>query len=128
MKKILTALVMMIICVSSVNAAILEGQWGAQQKMGGINFDTTFSIGKSSVTVTNLCTGFGTSVTAEVTVAAMYTDHTLTILESRQDQKSNGPLNCQVGAQQDTMNYSIQGNQLILTHANSADSFILIRK
>lgn len=109
-------------------SSTIEGNWGAKQESSGLTFEITFSISKNSVTVTNLCSGFGTSTTAQVTSASTYNDKTITVLESKQDQKSNGPLNCNVSTQPDTMNYSVQGNQLVFTHDGSPDSLILIKK
>lgn len=106
----------------------IEGNWGMQQSMNGINFNVTFSISNNSVTITNVCTGFGTTATVHVTVAASYDDSNLTIHETRQAQESNSGLNCNVGAQQDTMHYSVQGNALTFTHDGSSESFVLMRK
>ena len=109
-------------------SSTIEGNWGAKQEANGLTFEITFSISKNSVTVTNLCSGFGTSTTAQVTSASTYNDKTITLLETKQDQKSNGPLNCNVSTQPDIMNYSVQGNQLVFTHDGSPDSIILIKK
>ena len=113
---------------ANAQSTAIEGNWGYHQEINGIKFDMTFSISKNSVTVTNVCTGFGTSATAQVVVTSNYTENMLFILESKQDEKSIGPLNCNVSAHQDVMNYSIQGSQLIFTHTGSPESFVLIRK
>ena len=129
MKNILIAAITTLACTFSfAQSTAIEGNWGTTQQFGGITFDITFSISKSSITLTNVCSGFGTSAIAQITTASTYTDTTISVLEAKQDQKSNGPLNCEVGSQIDTMNYSLQGDQLIFTHDGSPDSLVLIKK
>jgi hypothetical protein len=127
-KFLVLALLSLTGLVANAQSTAIEGNWGTRQEASGITFDITFSIGKNSVTVTNLCSGFGTSAKAQVTTASMYSDKTITVFEYKQDQKSNGPLDCNVSTQPDTMNYSVQGNQLVFTHDGSPDSIILFRK
>jgi hypothetical protein len=129
MKKILITLATTLACTfANAQSNAIEGNWGLSQTVNGITFDITFSIGKNSVTVTNLCSGNGTKLTAQVTSASTYTDSTLTVSEAKQDQKSSGSFECNVSTTPDTMNYSVQGNQLILTHDGSTDTVVLIKK
>ncbi len=128
MKNLVMVMTVVICGYASAQATSIEGNWGSHADVNGINFDMTFSISKNSVTVTNVCSAFGETATAQVTVASSYTENTLVVLEAKQDEKSSGTLNCNVGAQPDQMNYVIQGNQLIFTHAGSNDPLVLIRK
>lgn len=68
MKNVLVSLVIVLACgYASAQATAVEGNWGIQQQAGPINFDLTFSISKNSVTVTNVCSGYGQTATAQVT-------------------------------------------------------------
>ncbi len=113
---------------ASAQSAAIEGNWGAVQQVNGFTFDVTFAISKSSVTLTNVCTGAGTTSTAQISVSSSYTDSTLSFLEAKQDVRSNGPLNCNVQMQVDTFNYTIQANSLIFTHVGSPQTLVLQRK
>lgn len=129
MKQTLLAIMTVLACgFASAQSSAIEGNWGAIQQAEGFTFDMTFSIGKNSMTLTNVCHGFGTSAVAQVTVGSVYTDRTLTTLESKQNENTNGPLTCDVSVPAATMNYSVQGDQLILTQDGSPDAFILKRK
>lgn len=129
MKKILVTLAITALSsISNAQSSAIEGNWGTTFVAGDIAFDITFSIQKNSVTVTNVCSGFGTRATAQVTSASSYNESTLTIHESKQDQQSSGSLNCDVSAVASTMNYSVQGQQLVFTQNGSSDSIVLFRK
>jgi hypothetical protein len=129
MKNLLvTIAALMISGFATAQSPAIEGNWGIQVVQNGFVFDTTFSISHDSITVTNVCSSNGATASAHVTAASSYNDSTLTIHESRQDQQSNQGLNCNVGVQQDSMRYTVQGNQLIFTHDGSPQSFVLTRK
>jgi hypothetical protein len=129
MKRILAAAIIALsFATANAQSASVEGNWGVQQQFNGLSFDITFTISKNSVTVTNVCSGFGTSAVAQVTSSSIYTDRTITVFEARQDRKTSGALNCEVATQPDTMNYVIQGNQLVLGRDGAPGSFVLVRK
>ena len=129
MRQLIISLALALSALSvSAQSTAIEGNWGTQQQAGPINFDMTFSIAKDLVTLTNVCSGFGATVTAQVVVKSAYSEKTLTILESKQDQKSVNGLDCNVSAAQDSMNYTIQGDMLVFTHDGAPDSFSLKRK
>ena len=124
----ISAIAFFTLSTAFAQSAAIEGNWGGQQQVNGFTFDVTFAISKNSVTLTNFCTGVGTTATAQVTSASTYTDSTISFLEAKQDVKSNGPLTCNVETQIDSFNYSIQGNSLTITHAGSQQSLVLQRK
>jgi hypothetical protein len=129
MKKLLITLAALLITgAASAQSNAIEGSWGIQQSQNGFIFDLTFAISHDSITLTNVCSGNGAQAKASVTVASSYTDTTLTVRESRKDQQSNAGLNCDVNAQQGSMNYTVQGNQLILTYAGSDVALVLTHK
>jgi len=129
MKNFLVSLVIVLACgAASAQSTAIEGNWGIQQQAEGITFDMTFSISTTSITLSNVCSGYGQTATAQVTSQSTYTDTTLTVLEAKKDQKSLNGLNCDVSIQPATIGYTIQGNQLIFTHEGSTDTFVLIRK
>ena len=129
-KAIFTTILLMAGLTTAHASYAIEGTWGTQQSQNNIVFDMTFSIHNNTLTVTNDCTMNGQSATARVTSAATYTDSTFTILAAAPDQESNPTqtVNCNVSVQPDTMNYSVNGNQLIFTHDGSDQSFALERK
>ena len=129
MKNVLALVAtLMISGMAAAQSTAIEGNWGTQMSQNGISFVMTFTINHDSVTLTNVCTLNGKSVTAHVTVPASYDDSTLTIMAPGQDEESSNGVNCNVSAQADSMNYSIQGNLLTFTHEGSDQSFVLTRK
>jgi hypothetical protein len=125
---IITVAALLISGFASAQSVGIEGSWGTQQAQNGINFDVTFAINQNSTTITNVCSGFGTSAVAQITVASSYDGHNLNIFEARELTTSNGPLNCNVSARPDQMHYVVQGGFLILSHDGSPEQMVLTRK
>ena len=129
MKQLLLSLsIVLSAAFANAQSTAIEANWGMQMNVGPMSFDMTFAISKNSITVTNVCTGYGQTLTAQVTAQSTYTENTFTVLESKQDQKSIANLDCNVSTMPDTTNYTVQGDKLILTHTGSPETLVLIRK
>lgn len=129
MKNSMFFLIMLLTTYSAVaECTKIEGEWGLEQQHNDIINYTTLSIDIDSITATTICTGFGKTATAQVRSRSSYTDFSLTILEKKMDQNSNGELNCQATLENETMSYSIVGNYLVLNNLTKKTSLFFIKK
>ncbi len=129
MKNLLLALVVLAGSgLALAQSADIEGSWGAQQSDNGFLFDVTFTISHDSTSLTNVCTHDGVSVTAHATVPSSYDGQTLNFLGSAQDHESLNGLNCNIDIHMDSINYSIQGNVMTVSHAGSTETYMLTRR
>lgn len=130
MKKTVIILVISFFATLSQAAGFaIEGNWGGHESVNGIDFDLTFSIQNQRLVLTNVCRIGGQSATAQVSVAVLYSESTLTMLESASNSASFGGLNCDVSVQGgEQMQYQIQGSSLIFTKAGQPGALVLYRK
>lgn len=108
-------------------SAAIEGAWGTRFGDSTFSIDVTFEISKNSLRMTNVCSVNGQSASVQVVVPSSYTDTTISFLESREASVSS-PVECNVSVDAGSVNYSVQGNQLVLSQSGSPDPLVLNRK
>ena len=115
MKKSVLFLATVLFSAFAHAALPIEGSWGAKYSQGPLSFDITFTFTSDSLILTNVCSMGGRSATAQVTTSAFYTESSITTNQLVHDEESSGGVNCNVSSQPGTINYSVQGNTLILS-------------
>lgn len=96
-----------------------------QEQTDDVLSTLTLSISDDSVIATKVCQKGEKSITVQAEVKSSYTDTTLTLLESQQDQKSSDDFDCEVSLNSETMSYSLLGNFLMLTNSQSKQLILI---
>jgi hypothetical protein len=118
-------------CDRGTPTSRIQGVWAQSFEQNGFNFEFYLDFSDDSVRVTNVCNYKGHTLTASVDSAANFSYHSVSVLETSQDEQhieeAGFKMNCNVNIQPMRFQYTFKGSCLVLTKEKSNETLTFIR-